>query len=111
MNGKKLSLLQTKELRLLKVFINLCKENDPTYFVCDGSFLGFVRHKGGIPWADVIDVAMVRPDFEWFLEIAPRLLFESTYVNTYKKGRELISGLFSAFHLHTIPLKGSVLDG
>ena len=64
MNGQCLSQLQTEELKLLKVFIKLCDENNLTYFVAGGSFLGAVRHQGFIPWDDDIDVAMPRPDLK-----------------------------------------------
>lgn len=98
MNGVNLSKLQAEELELLKIFIELCEENDLAYFVCGGSFLGAVRHQGFIPWDDDIDVAMPRPDFERFLEIAPGLLPDSTYLSTYKQGREhvtLVAQIFS----------------
>lgn len=98
MNGENLSQLQTEELSLLKILINLCEENNLTYFVCGGSFLGAVRHQGFIPWDDDIDVAMPRPDFERFLEIAPELLPDSTYLSTYKRGKEhvtLVAQIFS----------------
>lgn len=59
MNGQCLSQLQTEELKLLKVFIKLCDENNLTYFVAGGSFLGAVRHQVH-PLDDDIDVAMPR---------------------------------------------------
>ena len=97
MNGQCLSQLQTEELKLLKVFIKLCDENNLTYFVAGGSFLGAVRHQGFIPWDDDIDVAMPRPDFEKFIEIAPSFLPDSTFLSTYKRGKEhatLVAQLF-----------------
>lgn len=98
MNGQNLSQLQTEELKILKIFIKLCDENDLTYFVCGGSFLGAVRHQGFIPWDDDIDVAMPRPDFEKFLKIAPELLPENNYLSTYKRGKDhvtLVAQIFS----------------
>lgn len=56
--------LQQVEIKLLKYFIEVCEENDLTYFMYAGSLLGTVRHQGYIPWDDDIDVIMLREDFE-----------------------------------------------
>lgn len=86
-----LSKLQEEELKIFKVFIDICNRNDLTYMICGGSFLGAVRHKGFIPWDDDIDVAMPRPDFEKFIQIAPALLPDNLYLSTYKLGAEHIT--------------------
>ena len=56
--------LQQVELGILKDFIEICEENDLTYFMYAGSLLGVIRHQGFIPWDDDIDVIMFREDFE-----------------------------------------------
>ncbi len=56
--------LQQVELNILKEFIQICEENDLTYFMYAGSLLGVIRHQGFIPWDDDIDVIMFREDFE-----------------------------------------------
>ena len=91
MSKHELSKLQEAELDIFKEFIRICQENHLRYFICGGSFLGAIRHKGFIPWDDDIDVAMPRPDFEIFLQIAPRLLPEDLYLSTYKLGAEHIT--------------------
>lgn len=97
MNGENLSQLQSEELKLLKIFVKICEQNDLTYFVCGGSFLGAVRHQGFIPWDDDIDVAMPRPDFERLLEIAPNQLPDNAYLSTYKQKEHatLVAQIFS----------------
>ena len=57
-------------LRCLHKFTDICKEYGLTYFCVGGTVIGAVRHGGLIPWDDDIDVAMPRPDYERFLEIA-----------------------------------------
>lgn len=58
-----------KILEVLKFYINICNENNLTYFVAYGTAIGAARHKGIIPWDDDIDVIMPRPDFERFKQI------------------------------------------
>lgn len=74
MNQETLKKLHQKELEILKIFINVCKQLDLKYYAVYGTALGAVRHKGFIPWDDDIDVAMPRADYEKFLKEAPALL-------------------------------------
>lgn len=61
--------LQKVQQMILKDFIEICEENNITYFVYGGTLLGTVRHEGFIPWDDDIDVIMFRKDFEKFNKI------------------------------------------
>lgn len=61
--------LQNVQTDILKKFIKFCNENNLTYFMVFGSALGTVRHQGSIPWDDDIDVAMLRDDYEKFLDL------------------------------------------
>lgn len=69
MSENPLRQLQQKELELLKVFQQVCKENNITYYALGGTLLGAVRHKGFIPWDDDIDVGIPRPDYDRLCEI------------------------------------------
>lgn len=60
--------LKNSQLSLLKVLHQFCTENHISYWIDSGTLLGAIRHKGYIPWDDDIDVGMLRPDFNRFME-------------------------------------------
>ena len=49
--------LQKVQIKILKYFIEVCEENDLTYFLYAGSLIGAIRHKGFIPCDDDIDAS------------------------------------------------------
>ncbi len=55
---------------VLRFFTNFCEEHQLTYYCVGGTAIGAVRHQGLIPWDDDIDVAMPRPDYDRFIELA-----------------------------------------
>ena len=56
--------IKARELRLLTALRDWCAGKGIRMFLCGGSLLGAVRHRGFIPWDDDIDVFMPRPDYE-----------------------------------------------
>lgn len=80
--NSEMSDLQKQEYEILKDFIAICEEYSLRYYLVAGSMLGTVRHHGFIPWDDDVDVAMPRPDYEKFLEIAPKVLEKEYYIGT-----------------------------
>lgn len=59
---------------LLQAFDSVCKKHNIRYMLFAGTALGAVRHKGFIPWDDDLDVVMLRPEYERFLEVAQQEL-------------------------------------
>jgi lipopolysaccharide cholinephosphotransferase len=63
---------QEIQIRILDIaieFDDFCRANDINYFICAGTLLGGIRHKGFIPWDDDFDVALLRSDFEKFAKL------------------------------------------
>jgi len=69
-------------LRILKVVDYVCRKHGISYWLCSGTLLGAVRHSGFIPWDDDLDIAMLRADYERFLEIAPQELPDDMFLQT-----------------------------
>lgn len=63
--------IKSCSLGLLCFFDKVCRDNGIHYFLCGGTLLGAIRHKGFIPWDDDIDVMMPRVDYERLFQVWP----------------------------------------
>ena len=79
------------ELSILIEFDKFCTINNLTYFLCGGTLLGCIRHKGFIPWDDDIDVFMPRNDYEKFFQITEQNpIKENLITSTYRSFKNKI---------------------
>lgn len=92
MNRTFLSLreIQLKELDILIAIDEFCKKNDIKYFICGGTLLGAIRHKGFIPWDDDIDISMPRPDYNKFIKIFPSIYRNKYFMKCIEKKNSVI---------------------
>lgn len=81
--------IHNEELEMLETFIDYCNKNNLNYYICGGTLLGAIRHKGFIPWDDDIDILMPRPDYDRFQDLAQKknlLISSNLEVHSYDIG-------------------------
>ena len=116
------SFLREYQLKTVHFCKNLCDiftENNLQYFITSGTLIGYLRHKGFIPWDDDMDLGMMREDYEKlklllkerFIEIDISKIMESKenklsvfdeYLNKYSN-----QILFSITHHHIQIMRGT----
>lgn len=80
----KLRKLQLTQLEILEYVDEFCKKHNIKYSLYAGTMIGAIRHKGFIPWDDDLDIGMLRPEYEKFLEIAPKKLNDKYFIQTWE---------------------------
>ncbi len=66
--------LQLADTLFLRLFDNICKKYNLSYWLDGGTLLGAIRHKGFIPWDDDIDIGMLRDDYNKIADVMEKEL-------------------------------------
>ena len=80
--------LQLAELQILKEIDKICQDNNIEYYLCGGTLLGAIRHKGFSPWDDDIDIAMTRKNYCKFLKICQEKLPNEYFLDCYETNKK-----------------------
>lgn len=89
MDEKILRKVQLSELEILEEIDRICKKHNIKYFLCGGTLLGAVRHKGFIPWDDDIDIGMLRKDYNKFIKVSSQELCNRFILDCYKTNKKV----------------------
>ena len=75
--NKEISLKEHQKIMfdILCAFADFCDEHNLLYFLDAGTLLGAIRHQGFIPWDNDIDVCMLRPDMDKFINLMEKQNF------------------------------------
>lgn len=80
--------IQKQVLKLVKIFDEVCEENNIKYTLAAGSVLGAVRHKGFIPWDPDMDVIVPINQFDLLREKLNERIAKEKNLKLYQWDKE-----------------------
>lgn len=81
---------QMELFRMLQAFAGICKDNDIRWWLCSGTLLGAMRHKGFVPWDDDVDVVMLPDDYARLEKVLADMDDEKYVLHSMKTDPEYI---------------------
>lgn len=93
--------LQNLEFDILVSFHEFCEQHHLRYYLCGGTLIGAIRHKGFIPWDDDIDVMMPRPDYMKFIELTKGRLDETKKLDSLYLNKNPFSAITRIYDIRT----------
>ena len=91
------------QLEVLRDISLVCEKYGIPWYADYGTMIGMVRHGGYIPWDDDLDICMMRPDYNRFLEVAPRELPDYYQVLHMDLNKEYTDPMLRITNGRTIP--------
>lgn len=82
-----LKMIQDGSVAILNYLDGICRRHGITYWIDSGTLIGYMRHRGFIPWDDDIDIAMLRSDYDKLLSLLDTEFKKDGF---YSRGGEII---------------------
>lgn len=83
-----IEVIHAEMLKIMVEIDKVCRKHNIHYILDGGTMLGAVRHNGFIPWDDDADLAMIREDYDKFVEVANTELPEGYRLECYENTKE-----------------------